>query len=134
MLKSIDPDNILPGIKNFMSSLKKHKIKTALASASRNAPAVIKKLGIAADFDIIIDAATVARGKPDPEIFVTAAEALNVYPEQCAGVEDAEAGVDAIRAAGIFSIGVGEAARAADWAIDSTGGLELEELLKRFGA
>ncbi len=133
MLKSIGPDNILPGIKNFMSSLKEHKIKTALASASRNAPEVIEKLGIAGDFDVIMDAATVVKGKPDPEIFVTAAEALNVYPEQCAGVEDAEAGVEAIRAAGIFSIGIGEAAKAADWAIDSTGKLELDELLTIFG-
>ena len=133
MLRGIGPENILPGVKEFISSLKEHKIRTALASASRNAPEVIEKLGIAADFDIIMDAASVARGKPDPEIFVTAAEKLNVYPEQCAGVEDAEAGVDAIRAAGIFSIGIGEAALAADWVVGSTAELKLDELIKRFG-
>jgi alpha,alpha-trehalose phosphorylase len=133
MLQSIGPDNILPGVKSFIASLKERKIRTALASASRNAPEVIKKLGIAADFDIVMDAAAVSRGKPDPEIFVSAAEALNVYPEQCAGVEDAAAGVEAIKAAGIFSIGIGEAAKAADWSLDSTADLKLDELLKRFG-
>jgi alpha,alpha-trehalose phosphorylase len=133
LLNSITPESLLPGIASFIDDLKAGGVKIALASASRNAPEVIDRLGIEESFDIIMDAAKVEKGKPDPEIFVAAADALNVEPEHCVGVEDAEAGVDAIRAAGIFSVGIGRAADCADWAIDSTSDLNLEVLLEQFG-
>lgn len=133
LLKTIKPENILPGISSFLAELKARNIRTALASASRNAPEVIKRLGIGGSFDVVMDAAAVKKGKPDPEIFVSAAERLNVEPENCVGVEDAEAGVDSIRAAGIFSVGIGPAARAADWAVNDTSELGLSALLEKHG-
>ena len=132
LLKSITPGDLLPGISELLIKLKQNRIQTALASASRNAPEVIRRLGIEDSFDVIMDAAAVERGKPDPEIFVTAAEKMGLYPEQCAGVEDAAAGVESIRAAGIFSVGVGPAAEDADWAVPDTGGVVYERLVERF--
>ncbi len=132
LLESIKPENVLPGISELMMNLRKNGIRSALASASRNAASVIKRLGIENMFDCVMDAAAVERGKPDPEIFVSAAEALGLLPEQCAGIEDAAAGVEAIRASGMFSVGVGPAAGAADWAVDETSELHFETLLDRF--
>ncbi len=134
LLKTIKPENILPGISAFLKDLRKRNIRTALASASRNAPEVIKRLGIGASFDVIMDAAAVEKGKPDPEIFVSAAEALGAEPENCVGVEDAEAGVESIRAAGIFSVGIGGAASAADWTLGETSELRLDKLIEKFSA
>jgi len=128
LISTMGPDNILPGINDFLGSLHSAGIKTALASASKNAADVINFLGLVGSFDIIVDAAGIERGKPDPEIFVLAAERLGVSPLDCAGVEDAEAGVLAIRAAGIFSVGIGPAASGADWAVDSTEALDLNLL------
>ncbi len=128
LLKTITPDNILPGIAVFLDELKENKVKTALASASRNAGEVISRLGLESSFNVIMNAAAVERGKPDPEIFVTAAEQLGVPEEYCAGIEDAAAGIEAIKAAGIFSVGIGDAASGADWAVSCTSELNLDEL------
>ena len=133
-LKTIRPQNLLPGVIDFINALKEAKIKTAIASASRNAPEVIERLEIADYFDVVMDAAKIRKGKPDPEIFVSAAEELDVPVEYCAGVEDAEAGVDAIRAAGIFSIGIGEAAAHADMPLAGTEQLDLDTVRKKFSA
>jgi alpha,alpha-trehalose phosphorylase len=131
-IQQVSPEGILPGIREFISDLKADGIKTALASASRNARDVISSLGLEADFDLVVDAAEVRRGKPDPEVFITAAERLGFEPEDCAGIEDAEAGVAALKSAGIFSLGIGPAAAAADWSIETTADISLAELRKRF--
>jgi beta-phosphoglucomutase len=70
---------------------------------------VLERLGITGKFDYVVDAATIARGKPDPEIFLKAARELGVAPADCLGVEDAVAGVAAIKSAGMYALGVGEA-------------------------
>ena len=134
LLKSITPDNMLPGIAALVSELRERGIKTAIASASRNAPEAVERLGIDGDFDLIMDAAAVEKGKPDPEIFVSAAEMLGCLPEQCIGVEDAAAGVEAIRAAGIFSVGIGPAAGDADCHAADTTQLNFDKLAEAFGA
>ncbi|MDC7228277.1 MAG: beta-phosphoglucomutase [Spirochaetales bacterium] len=134
LLKQITPESLLPGIPEFMKVLKEKRIKTALASASRNAPEVIDRLGITDDFDLVMDAAAVEKGKPDPEIFVSAAEKLGLYPEQCIGIEDAAAGVEAIRAGGMFSVGIGSAAAEATWTVDGTEDLNFNDILAAFNA
>jgi alpha,alpha-trehalose phosphorylase len=83
-------------------------LRVALASASRNAPLLLERLGIADLFDVIVDAARIARSKPDPEIFLAAATELNVAPADCLGVEDAAAGIASIHAAGMVAVGIGQ--------------------------
>lgn len=107
MIKRITPDDLLPGVKEFIEELKKRRIRTAIASVSKNAFTVIENLKVKDKFDYIVDANEIKRGKPDPEIFLNAAEHLGVLPEKCIGIEDAAAGITAIKRAGMLAVGVG---------------------------
>jgi len=106
-LDAYGPEHLFHGVRNLFVKCRAAGLKIALASASRNAPTVIARLGIADQFDFIADAGTIAHPKPAPDIFLTCAAALGVAPAACVGVEDAQAGVDAIRAAGMPAIGIG---------------------------
>lgn len=106
-LDVLNPNYILPGITSFIAELKANHIKIALASASKNGPLILKKLGLADSFEAIADPAKVTSGKPAPDIFLAAAKALNLDPKDCIGVEDAVAGVSAINASGATSIAIG---------------------------
>ncbi len=107
LIKQITPDDILPGILPFIKEIKSKGIKTAVASVSRNAQFILNQLKVVEYFDYICNAAEISKSKPDPEIFLVAAKHLNAKPENCIGIEDAEAGVDSINSAGMFSVGVG---------------------------
>lgn len=122
MMEDISPKDLLPGIATLLRELKQAGVKIALASASKNAPTVIEKLEIGDYFDVIVDAGSLQKGKPDPEIFLTAADRLNVPYRNCIGIEDAESGVQAIRAAGMRAVGVGTpgAMNLADWPVKNT--------------
>ncbi|MDR7122669.1 beta-phosphoglucomutase [Rheinheimera soli] len=109
LVESMSPADLFPGVLPLFSSLKAAGIKTALASASKNAALVLQKLGIPDLFDYVADSNFIQNGKPDPEIFLTCAKALGIAPERCIGVEDAPAGVTAIKAAGMYALGIGEA-------------------------
>ncbi|WMT41322.1 HAD-IA family hydrolase [Paenibacillus sp. D2_2] len=91
-----------------MQELRQADIRTGLASASHNAPFILDKLGLRHYFDVIVDPGTLQNGKPDPEIFLTAAKLLQLSPDNCVGIEDAAAGVEAINRADMYSIGVGD--------------------------
>ena len=106
LISTITPDDILPGVLDFITKAKENGIKTAIASVSKNAPAVLNALGINDKFDYIADASKVKNSKPDPEIFLTCAEGLGVNPQNCIGVEDAQAGIEAIKSAGMYAIGI----------------------------
>jgi beta-phosphoglucomutase len=108
MVKTMTPTDTLPGALALLKKLKSKNIKVGLASVSKNAPLVVERLGISAFFDAIADAQRVKRGKPDPEIFLMVAEALGTEPKYCIGFEDAVAGVQAIKRAGMFAIGIGD--------------------------
>lgn len=108
LVESMSPADLFPGVLPLFSSLKAAGVKTALASASKNAALVLQKLCIPDLFDYVADSNLIKNGKPDPEIFLTCAQALGVKPERCIGVEDAPAGVTAIKAAGMFALGIGE--------------------------
>lgn len=108
LVETMSPADLFPGVLPLFSSLKAAGIKTALASASKNAALVLQKLGIPDLFDYVADSNFIQKGKPDPEIFLTCAKALGVAPERCIGVEDAPAGVTAIKAAGMYALGIGE--------------------------
>jgi beta-phosphoglucomutase len=134
-LATITPQNLLPGIVSFLHELKDEGFKIGLASASKNAPFILERLHIAADFDTIVDPGRLKKGKPDPEIFQTAAAQLNLLPSECAGIEDSVAGIQSINGAGMLSVGVGVPPEAkADWNVNSTADLTLGELMARFKA
>jgi beta-phosphoglucomutase len=106
-IESIRPEEIFPGVVDLIKNLRAKNIKIGLASSSKNAPRVIELLGIAPEFDTLIDGTMIAHTKPDPEIFLLAAHKLGISPSDCLVFEDAEAGVEAALAAGMKCVGVG---------------------------
>lgn len=106
-LENLTPQDLLPGIGDCLKDLKERDIKIGLASASQNAGVIVEKLGVKSYFDTIVDPRSLSRGKPDPEIYLKAAAALGLSPAKCVGVEDARAGIEAIRAAGMTAIALG---------------------------
>ncbi len=108
MIRYFSPDNLFHGVRPLFEFLKEQGIKIALASASNNAPHLLKCMKIDESFDVVVNPSSIAKGKPDPEIFLTAAKHLGVNPEICIGFEDAIAGVKAIKSAGMFAVGIGD--------------------------
>jgi len=108
MIHHMTPEEILPGAKELLNSLRAAGIKTALGSASKNAGVILDKVGILPLFDAVIDGNMVSASKPDPEVFLKGAEALGVAPAQCIVFEDAIAGVEAGKAGGMKVVGIGE--------------------------
>jgi beta-phosphoglucomutase len=106
-INRMTPDEILPGVLDFLQQLKDNHIKTALGSASRNAPLILQRVGMSHFFDAIIDGNKITKAKPDPEVFLLGAQALGVPSGSCVVFEDAEAGVEAARRAGMKCVGVG---------------------------
>ncbi len=105
-LADYTPANLFDGVTTLFAAARSAGIRIALASASRNAPDVIAALGIADQFDFIADAGAMAAQKPAPDIFLACAHALGLSPEACVGIEDAQAGVEAIRSAGMVAVGI----------------------------
>jgi alpha,alpha-trehalose phosphorylase len=108
-IASVGPQDLFEGVREVLDAARTAGLKLGLASASRNAPALLDKLGIADRFDYIADAGRIVRAKPDPAIFLDVAAALGVPPHRCIGVEDAAAGIEAIHAAGMAAVGIGDA-------------------------
>lgn len=133
LLQSLTPDDLLPGVKTFLDEAKAKNIPCAIASASKNAPFILDKLEVMQDFDTIVDPATLKKGKPDPEIFIQAALALGIEPAEAVGFEDAQAGIDGIKAAGMYAVGVysGEELHGADVIVEKLTDLNIDELLAK---
>ncbi|WP_053217582.1 beta-phosphoglucomutase [Virgibacillus senegalensis] len=133
LIQKISPKDLLPGVESFMKEVKRAGIKTGLASASKNAQTVIERLQVTDLLDTVVDAAKVEKGKPDPEVFLTAADQLDVPPSHCVGIEDAGSGVQAIKSAGMYAVGVGskEFLSQADWVIADTSQLTWDDLIQR---
>ena len=101
-------DEILDGILAVLDYLDDNNISYALGSASKNAPLILKKIGLYDRFTAIVDGNDVVHGKPNPEVFLKAAEKLKIKPENCIVIEDAVAGIQAANNANMLSIGIGE--------------------------
>jgi alpha,alpha-trehalose phosphorylase len=114
LVAEIGPSDILPGMKKLLADLKAEGRKMALASASRNAPTILERLGLGDAFDAIVDPASLSMPKPDPEIFLIAAEKLGARIRDCVAFEDAQAGIDAIKTGGLFAVGIGPRLEGAD--------------------
>ena len=106
-IKSMDSSEILPGALQFLKECREHGIKVALGSASKNAMMILNNTGLTPYFDAIIDGTHTSVAKPDPEVFLLGAKALETAPEHCVVFEDAEAGIEAAVRAGMVSVGIG---------------------------
>lgn len=134
LIQQVTPEYRLPGIETLIKDIKAQGIQTAIGSASKNAAFVLERLELTSSFDYIVDAAKVTHGKPHPETFTTAADYLNIPYEACIGVEDAEAGVEAINRANMYSVAVGDAETLAeaDFIVSNTSQLILDDILKQY--
>ncbi len=106
-IDKMDESEILVGVSNILQYLKEKKQPIALGSASKNARPILEKVKIMHYFDVIVDGNDVTNAKPDPEVFVRAANLLGVKPEHSIVFEDSVAGIQAANIAGMTSIGIG---------------------------
>lgn len=109
LLNEITPANVLPGALRLLDEARAAGIKTAIASASKNARPALEKLQIADRFDAVGDGYSVVNTKPAPDLFVWTAGRLGVPPQQAVIFEDAEAGIAAALTGGFWAVGIGSA-------------------------
>ncbi|UFH35992.1 beta-phosphoglucomutase [Flavobacterium acetivorans] len=109
-LVDMDQSEILPGVLDILKHLKEQNQAIALGSASKNARPILEKTGILHYFDAIVDGNDVSNAKPDPEVFLIAAQLLGVQPKDAIVFEDSVAGIQAANIGKMISIGIGEEA------------------------
>ena len=133
LISKMTPSEILPGVTIFLQQAKEVGIKIVLGSASKNAPLILEKIGLDHFFDAVIDGNKVSKAKPDPEVFLKGADAVNTPFGQCIVFEDAVAGIEAAKNAQMIAIGVGEPETliSADLVIPGFDGLTVADLLKK---
>jgi beta-phosphoglucomutase len=107
-VKQMTKDDVLPGVTEFVKNLKDLGYPIALGSASKNAKHILERVGLIDMFDAIVDGNSVAKAKPNPEVFINAAKLLKLNPEDCVVFEDSEAGIQAANIANMVSIGIGD--------------------------
>jgi beta-phosphoglucomutase len=108
-ISKMTPDEILPGSLDFIKELRNANIRIAVGSASKNTPMILERVGILELFDAVADGNNIGKAKPDPEVFLKAAEMVGTDPVNCVVFEDAVAGVQAALNAGMMCIGIGSA-------------------------
>lgn len=108
-LSKLSQEDILPGIKEVLNFLKEANIPIAIGSSSKNAPIILKQIGVDHMFEAMIDGNQISKSKPDPEVFLKAAVALGLEPQECLVVEDADAGIKAALAGNMPVVAVGAA-------------------------
>lgn len=110
LLCKMSPADLSAEVKDTLDALREKGCKLAIGSSSKNTKLILGRLGLDGYFDAISDGTNITRSKPDPEVFLKAAEFLGLNPSECLVVEDALAGIDAAVAGGFDSAGIGEAA------------------------
>lgn len=116
-IKKLTPADILPGAKETLDELKANGIKVAIGSSSKNTPIILKQIGLDTYFDAVSDGNNISKSKPDPEVFIKAADMLGIPYDECMIVEDADAGVEAGKRAGMKTLSV-HGAKGADISIE----------------
>jgi len=136
MVQKLSGDDLLPGARALLSDLERHQVLTAVCSSSKNARRLVELLALQSYFQALVDGNDITHPKPHPEVFLLAADRLQVAPGECLVLEDAEAGVRAARNAGMKVLGVGDGARlrAADLVVGSLCEVDYHRLARRFAA
>lgn len=132
LISNMDESEILPGIQKLLQDLHQYKIPFALGSASKNARLILNGLHLTHLFSAIVDGNEVSKAKPNPEVFLVAAQRLNFSPNNCIVIEDAQAGIQAANKAGMISVGIGdkEVLFESKYRLDNTATLTFEFLKK----
>lgn len=117
LLTHLSDKDILPGVMDVLDELKKKNIKIAIGSSSKNTPMILKQIGLSHTFDAVADGNDVSRSKPFPDVFLKASEKLKIASYHCVVVEDAEAGIEAAKRAGMIACALSDArkSRRADY-------------------
>ena len=128
-LEKMSKANRSDDVITLLEDLKKEGFKLAIGSSSKNTKMILKQLEITDYFDAISDGTNITNSKPDPEVFLKAADMLGLRPNECAVVEDAYSGILAANRGGFTSIGIGDARNdeTADYRIDNI--LEVEKIV-----
>lgn len=111
LLESMTPDDVTKEVRDTLTKLREKGYKLAIGSSSKNAKFILEKVELKDAFDEISDGNNITKSKPDPEVFLKAAEYLGLPPKACMVVEDAEAGIEAAKKGGMYAAGIGEAAK-----------------------
>lgn len=109
LLETLSEEDVDRDVKMVLRELKKRHIKLAIGSSSKNARFILEQIKLTDFFDAVSDGNNIEKSKPDPEVFLKAAEFLMLKPSECAVVEDACAGIDAAISGGFYSVGIGDA-------------------------
>jgi beta-phosphoglucomutase len=133
LLKQVAPQDLLPGVRNLLEALHAADLKIAIGSASKNAREVVQRLHIAPYIDDLADGYSVVRPKPAPDLFVYAAGLLRVCVNECVVFEDAVAGVEAAKVAGMYAVGLGPVERVgqADLVLPDLSNVTLHDIIQR---
>ena len=133
LLEHLTTEDVLPGVVPLLQQAQARQIPCAVASASKNAPLILEKLGVRAYFATIVDPDSLSKGKPDPEIFLAAADSIGVLPQNAIGFEDAQSGIDGLKAAGIYADGLSASQPliGADMQVSEMTELSVDALLNR---
>lgn len=133
LLEHLTTEDVLPGVVPLLQQAQARHIPCAVASASKNAPLILEKLGVRAYFATIVDPDSLSKGKPDPEIFLAAADSIGVLPQNAIGFEDAQSGIDGLKAAGIYAVGLSanQPLLGADMQVSEMTELSVDTLLNR---
>lgn len=133
LLEHLTTEDVLPGVVPLLQQAQARHFPCAVASASKNAPLILEKLGVRAYFATIVDPDSLSKGKPDPEIFLAAADSIGVLPQNAIGFEDAQSGIDGLKAAGIYAVGLSanQPLIGADMQVSEMTELSVDALLNR---
>ena len=133
LLEHLTTEDVLPGVVPLLQQAQARHIPCAVASASKHAPLILEKLGVRAYFATIVDPDSLSKGKPDPEIFLAAADSIGVLPQNAIGFEDAQSGIDGLKAAGIYAVGLSASQPliGADMQVSEMTELSVDALLNR---
>ena len=105
-----EKNDVSDEVKETLDELHRRGYLLSIGSSSRNAKYILERTGIIDKFDAISDGTNIKKSKPDPEVFLKAAEFLGLKPEECGVVEDAYAGIDAAVSGHMTAIAIGDAA------------------------
>lgn len=130
-VREMTPEDVLPGVREFIGELRHNRILIGLGSASKNARLILNRTNIIGLFDVIVDGNLISLAKPNPEVFSLGAQLLAAEPANCVVFEDAVAGVQAAHNAGMKCIGIGspEILKEADLVFPGFENLKLQDIV-----